>query len=201
MGMQALEQYGDLTTAQLRTIFFEREVIVWARALHGLFIGADPRIVPEKVSRGLFQAIQNVKDLKNPHQVALALSKELDKLNIICHESLAELCALIRDTAVDPRHVARALGPTIFLQEQTPGQELSQASQLMHVMVTHCEAIFGKAAAISSFDALGVRKKNYDVDREFDGDSMTTGLSRNRKKAEAQIQKSVMESLEQAGLF
>lgn len=177
--LDALDSYGDLTTQQWRQICSERDPAVWARAIHILFMGSEPRIVPKKISQALFKLLPKVRDPQNGAEIAVILAPELDKLKLVCLEALGELCALIRDASIDPRYTAASLGPSVFLDADEDAQFVN-ASRLMQLLVEHAEIIFGKSGARSRFDPLGVRRPDYQEDKKsFDTESQ---LSRTRNQ-------------------
>mmetsp|Transcript_11389 Transcript_11389/g.20125 ORF Transcript_11389/g.20125 Transcript_11389/m.20125 type:complete len:252 (+) Transcript_11389:88-843(+) len=173
-----LDTYGDLTTAQLRQICLEHDPPVWARAVHSLFMGSDPRIVSPKVSKSLIHIIKQIKDMANGQAVAAKISGELDKLRLISREALGELCSLIRDTSIDARYVAAAIGPSVFLSEDYVESDLVVASRLMQVMVEYSDLVFGKTGMRSEYDPLGIRRGDYLEDRVSDAESMFGGRGR-----------------------
>lgn len=197
---QILDQfdiYGDLSTAQLRLICKHHETPVWARAILTLFTGSDPRIVPQKVSLGLFKAVGKIKDLNNGSDVAQKLAPELDKMKLVCRDSLGELCALVRDTSLDPRYTAASLGPSILLSEGYDESGLVLASRVMNAMVEHADLVFGKAGTRSNFDALGVRRHDYQQQEEqFESESQISARSR-----PAVNQKEMADALSEAGFM
>jgi hypothetical protein len=162
MILEAIDTYGDITTAQLRQICQEKHPAVWVRAIHVLFHGSESRIVPDKVAKNLFSSFGKIQRHNAGDQVALALGSDLDKLRLISLEALGELCALIRDTSSNPTAVAVYLGHAVFLGDGNASpSDRKVASMLMQTMVQHAEILFGKPATRSQFDPLGVRPVKY----------------------------------------
>jgi hypothetical protein len=181
--LESLDTYGDLSTAQLRSVAGETNPAVWARAVHALFMGCEPRIVPVKVAAGLFGALKQCRNKADPEELSSRLSSELDKLRLISLDALGELCALIRDTCHNPRQTANAIGPSIFLSEGYQEADIMAACALMQVMVEYADVIFGKPGSFSRFDPLGTRPRGYLEGGMDDAGSTRSGATGRGKAA------------------
>jgi hypothetical protein len=184
--LESLDTYGDLSTAQLRAVVGDSDPAVWARAVHALFMGSEPRVVPAKVATGLFSALKQTRNKTDPEELSSRLSSELDKLRLISLDALGELCALIRDTCHNPRQTANAIGPSIFLSEGYQESDIMAACALMQVMVEYADVIFGKPGSFSRFDPLGMRPRGYLEGSGMDDTGSTRSGATGRSKASAQ---------------
>jgi hypothetical protein len=183
--LESLDTYGDLSTAQLRSVAGDSDPAVWARAVHALFMGSEPRIVPAKVATGLFGALKQCRNKTDPEELSSRLSSELDKLRLISLDALGELCALIRDTCQNPRQTANAIGPSIFLSEGYQESDIMAACALMQVMVEYADVIFGKPGSFSRFEPLGMRPRGYLEGGMDDAGSTRSGATGRSNKTSA----------------
>jgi hypothetical protein len=166
--LDGLDTYGDLTTAQMRIVFQEYHSAVWAKGIQDLFQYSEPRIVPQKVTDSLFSNMKKIQNDGDANEVAQKLGSSLEKLRNISNDAFGELCAMLRASVTDHRPVASILSDIVLLDPENRQSAKKQlASKLMILIVTHCEALFGKIGAGSQFDPLGVRPRDYLVDQDL----------------------------------
>lgn len=178
--LAAVDTYGDdLTNAQLRQLCGNFDASTWAKALLVVFQNASPRIVTAKGFMMLLSASSKLKEDSSSSEVAMKFAPEIDQLKISGREALGEIAALIRDSSSDPTANALSLGPHFLLESVQPGPEVNAASRIMYFFVVHAEAIFGKAATRSNYDALGARPRTtedaFDAESQFSARSNRSG--------------------------
>eukprot|EP00511_Aplanochytrium_stocchinoi_P007919 CAMPEP_0204846992 /NCGR_PEP_ID=MMETSP1347-20130617/2412_1 /ASSEMBLY_ACC=CAM_ASM_000690 /TAXON_ID=215587 /ORGANISM="Aplanochytrium stocchinoi, Strain GSBS06" /LENGTH=547 /DNA_ID=CAMNT_0051987787 /DNA_START=280 /DNA_END=1924 /DNA_ORIENTATION=- len=161
----------NVSSNDLRTLFYNYDDEVWYRTLLTLFMNSEPPIVTEACFQGLAEesdkiVVANQSKGKKPDERLLeSVQNYLHRLTWLSFIALGEVCAMIRDTAVDFNAVTAALGPALLLGN-TGYKGSASPKDILGFLCSNCEYYFGIGKLKE--DSLGMRDMFVKIEDEKD---------------------------------